>query len=90
MDRPQPTREALRAFAQRRWDLIERGKREFLAERYRDGGPMAARAAAARLLDRWRALHPDAPLPSMRAADLEAHVAFARKLDKARHGLRRR
>lgn len=85
-----PSREELRAFAQRRWDLVEREKREFVALRFRTEGPAGSRAAALRLLERWRRLHPDGPLSSMREADLQAHVALKRKLDQARDGLRRR
>jgi hypothetical protein len=82
--------EALRAFVRRRWDLVEREKREFVAERFRAGGPAASRAVAERLLQRWQSLHPNAPTAEMRAADLAAHVALKRKLDRARDGLRRR
>jgi hypothetical protein len=82
--------EALRAFARRRWGLVERAKREFVAERFRTGGPAAAHAAAQRLLRRWQTLHPDAPLPAMRSADLAAHVALKRKLDQTRDAVRRR
>ena len=74
------TRAALRAFANRRWDLVARHKRTFVAERYREGGPDASRRAAQRLLQRWRALHPE-HRSEMRAADLQAHVALKQKLD---------
>jgi len=82
--------EDLRAFANRRWDLIARAKREFAAQRFASGGPNAARVAAQRLLERWKSLHPDAPIAAMRDADLEAHIALKRKLDRADRAFRRR
>ncbi len=80
-----PTREAIRAYRDRRWDLVAREKRRFAAERYRRGGPEAALEAAARLRARWAELHPEGPAPESRAADLEHHVGLKRKLDRARH-----
>ena len=82
--------EALREFAQRRWDLVERAKREFAAARYRAEGPAASRAAAQRLLQKWQALHPEGPVPAMRAADLADHVALKRKLDQTANAVFRR
>jgi hypothetical protein len=83
----QATRDALRAFAQRRWDLVARQKRSFVAERYRVGGAAASRAAAQRLVQRWRTLHPE-PVAAIRVADLQAHVALKQKLDRAGDGIR--
>ena len=80
----------LRAFAHRRWDLIDREKLGFLADRFRRGGPAAARAAAIRLLQRWRRLNPDTVSPERRADDFTSHVALKRQLDRASDGLRGR
>lgn len=80
--------EDLRAFVDRRWDLIEREKRDFLADRFRRGGPAAAHAAARRLFRRWRALHPEAICPKRRADDLAAHVALKRQLERAGDDIR--
>jgi hypothetical protein len=85
----QAMRDALRAFAERHWDRVQAEKRRFVVERYQRGGAEAARAVAQRLRERWKALHPEAPLPSMRAADLRAHVALKRKLDRTADVFRR-
>ncbi len=80
---------ALRAFAHRPWELVEREKRRFVAERYRAGGAAASWAAAQRLKARWRALHPEGSPPRMRDEDLAALVALKAKLMRAVHGLGR-
>lgn len=82
-------REALRAYAERSWDLLAARKREFVAERYRTLGPAASLAAARRLRERWRRLHPNAPTPDMREADFAAHLALKEKMERASHVFRR-
>ncbi len=83
--------EDARAFVQRRWDLVEREKRRFRADRYRTGGPAASRAAALRLLRRWKALGlADSNVAERREADLASHVALKQKLDRAGDALGRR
>jgi hypothetical protein len=80
--------EDLRAFVHRRWDLVEREKVRFLADRFASGGSSAARAAAQRLFRRWQALHANGISPERRAADLASHLALKQKLDRAGHALR--
>ena len=75
----------LRAFAERRWDLVAREKLAFLSQRFRAGGPTAAHAAAVRLRERFRATHTTVRVDA-RAADLEAHVALKRKILRAGDG----
>ena len=89
MNRPLKSAD-LRDFAHRRWDLVGRAKLGFLADRFKTGGPLAARAAAIRLFARWQALHPDTVSPERRADDLASHVALKRRFDQASHGLRGR
>jgi hypothetical protein len=80
----------LRAYTGRPWDLVGREKREFLASRFRKGGPAAARAAARRLLRRWRILHPDIICSAGRADDLVTHVTLKHQFEQASHGFRGR
>ena len=82
-------RDALRAYAERRWDVLAEHKRALVAERYRTLGPAASLAAAQRLREHWRRLHPSGPSPEMRQADLAAHLALKEKLDRASHVFRR-
>jgi len=82
--------EDLRAFAQRRWDLVEREKTRFRVERFRQGGPAASFAAARGLRERFRRLHPAGPSAEDRKADLDSHVALKATLDRAAHAFRRR
>ena len=84
---PKPT--DVRAFVTRRWDMVDRAKLDFLADRFRTGGPLLARAAALRLFQRWRALHPRVS-PERCAQDLASHVDLKRKLDQTRDAFRGR
>lgn len=80
----------LRAYTGRSWDLVRREKLEYLASRFRKGGPAAARAAARRLLRRWRILHPDIICSPSRADDLVAHVTLKHQFEQSSHGFRGR
>ena len=88
--KPTPTREQLRAFAARRWDLVADEKLSFVADRYRAGGSDAGRKAAQALSQRWSRLHPGSPSPEARQRDLEHHVAMKKKLDLVAHAFGRR
>jgi hypothetical protein len=80
----------LRAYAGRPWELVGREKLEFLARRYRTGGPVAALAAAQRLVRRFTELHPEGICPIRREDDLAAHVSLKRQFEQARNGFRGR
>ncbi|MFZ5891413.1 MAG: hypothetical protein ACOY0T_10205 [Myxococcota bacterium] len=85
-----PTREQLRAFAARRWDLVADEKLSFVAARYQSRGVDASRKAALAMSQRWAKLHPAGPSREARQQDLEHHVALKKKLDIVAHALRRR
>lgn len=85
-----PTREQLRAFASRRWDLVADEKLSFLATRYRVSGAEASRKAAEAMAQRWASLHPGSPSPEARQQDFQHHVALKRKLDRAADAIGRR
>lgn len=89
-DLAMPDGEQLRAFANRRWDLVADEKVSFVAERYRAGGSKASRMAAGRLARRWARLHPGGPSAEAREDDLEHHIVLKQKLDCAVHVLGRR
>jgi hypothetical protein len=72
--------DAIRAFAARRWDLVEHSKVRARAERFRAGGSAACLRAAAELRGRWYRLHPERPSHAARKADFEHHLAMSRKL----------
>jgi hypothetical protein len=82
--------EDLRAFAQRSWGLVEDAKVRFRAQRFQKEGPSATFAAAQRLRERFRRLHPNGPRPEARTADLGAHLALKAALDRAANALRGR
>ena len=85
-----PSREQLRAFAARRWDLVADEKLAFLADRYRREGAKGSREAAHSMARQWAKLHPDGPTPEARRNDLEDHIALKRKLDATAHVIGRR
>lgn len=74
-------RDALRAFVARPWAEIEANKREALAARYREA-PEAHVEAVWALYEHLRELRPEGPSDAERAADLEAHLATRRTLDR--------
>jgi hypothetical protein len=73
--------ELLKAFAHRRWDLLEDAKREHIAARYRQD-PAAHVASIHALRDHLRLVRPEWPTPEDLAEDFEAHVDMNRKLDR--------
>lgn len=85
-----PTREQLRAFAARRWDLVADEKLSFVAARYQAGGVNASRKAAQAMSQRWARLHPAGPSREARLQDFEHHVALKKKLDLVAHAIGRR
>jgi hypothetical protein len=89
-NRRTPSREQLRAFAARRWDLVADEKLAFLADRYRREGATGSREAVQRMSRQWARLHPDGPTPEARREDLEHHIALKRKLDATAHVIGRR
>jgi hypothetical protein len=85
-----PSREQLRAFAARRWDLVADEKLAFLADRYRREGAAGSREAAHSMARQWAKLHPAGPTPEARRDDLEHHIALKKKLDATAHVIGRR
>jgi hypothetical protein len=85
-----PTREQLRAFAARRWDLIADEKLSFVATRYQARGADASRKAAQGMSQRWARLHPGGPSPEARQQDLEHHIALKKKFDLVARAIGRR
>ena len=73
----------LRAYASRRWDLVEQEKDRWRAHRYRQDGPAATLLASLRLRLRWRQEHGE-PTAERRDQDFAHHVELKRKLDGAR------
>ena len=80
----------LRAYAGRSWDLVEKAKLRFRAERFRKGGPDASIAVARRLRERFRRLHPEGPTAEARKRDFDAHVALKAVFERAAHAFRGR
>lgn len=80
----------IRAFAGRRWDLVEESKVRARAERFRLGGPAACLRAAAELRERWYRLHPEGPSTRTREADFDHHVEVSMKLARIRDASVRR
>lgn len=76
-------RDDLIAFARRDWAGLERSKRQYWAERYRDAGSVAARTAAAVLFDHARRMGVDPLAAGARQADFDHHVTLQRQLDQA-------
>jgi hypothetical protein len=85
-----PTREQLRAFAARRWDLVADEKISFVVARYQARGVDASRGAAQAMSQRWARLHPAGPSREARLQDFEHHVAMKKKLDLVAHAIGRR
>lgn len=81
--------EDIRAFARRRWDLVEDSKREFIADRYRED-PIAHARSIEALREHLRAVRPEWPTQDDLARDLEDHIALKRKLDRAAPFVRHR
>ncbi len=79
--------EDLRAFARRRWDLIEDSKRTFLADQYR-ADPAAHFASMSALYAHMRQVRPEWPRPEDLAADLSELIEWKAKIDRASRNLR--
>lgn len=72
----------IRAFAARRWDLLEDAKREHIAERYRMDPSAHVRSVHA-LREHLRAVRPEWPTREDLARDLADHISLKQKLDRA-------
>jgi hypothetical protein len=83
-------REAIRAFAQRRWAEAEEAKREYWARRFRAGGSAETLRAAQALWQHVRRVRPDWPTPQDRADDLAHHTELKRRIDRIAHVFARR
>ena len=83
------TADDLRAFARRDWAAVERSKRDFWADRFRQAGAEPARHAATALLERARRLGV-APTARHRDDDLAGHVLVRDRLDRAARAFTRR
>ena len=71
----------LRAYAARRWDLVEQQKDRWRAERFRQGGPAATLAVSVALRERWRRLGGRSS-DAQRQVDLAHHLELRRKLEQ--------
>lgn len=80
---PRMDRDALRAYARRGWDELEKLKRAHWAETVRGQGPEVAFRAAAELADYMRRVRPDWPSREERSEDLHHHVALKERIDRA-------
>jgi hypothetical protein len=68
------TDDEIKAYAGRDWSLVEESKRRYWAERKRALSPAEALRMAEALWRHVRAIRPDWPSPSERAADVEVHA----------------
>lgn len=75
--------EDLRAYAARRWDLVQHEKDRWRAERFMVGGPAATLAASHALRERARRIH-GVPAEASRRADLAHHRLLLAKLERVR------
>ena len=73
----------VRAFAARRWDLLEQETDGWRAERFRTQGAASTMAASVALRERYWRIH-GRPTSARRQSDLAHHVALKRKLDRVR------
>jgi hypothetical protein len=79
--------ESLRAYARRDWSEIERLDRAHWADVYRRVGPEPGFRASAALAELARRVRPGWPSAAERQRDLEHHVEFKRRLDRAAQAL---
>lgn len=77
--------DALREFAARDRSAVERLKRRYWTERYRQVGAAGAIAASRALWAHAKAVCPEWPTEQVRAEDLAAHVEQKRRIDRAAH-----
>jgi len=75
-------RDALRAYALRRWSAGTDEERRYWADRYRSDGPAATIEAGQALWRHMREVRPDWPDQAAREADLQHHVTFKRLLER--------
>ena len=83
-------REAIRRYAERPWDEIEKSRAEYWAREFAENGPGAAIRAAHTLWLHMRSIRPGWPSEEDRAEDLAHHVEWRAILDRAGRGLRDR
>jgi len=81
---------AVRAFATRDRESVQRAKRAYHADRHAASHAMAGFIAGQALREHVRRLRPDWPTPDDRAADLAHHVELKRLLDRAADAFARR
>jgi hypothetical protein len=74
----------IRAFAGRRWSLVEDAKRRYWIERKKILSPAEALAVVEGLRRHVRAMKPDWPSQAERAEDLEMHAKVAASLRRVR------
>jgi hypothetical protein len=75
-------RDALRAYAGRRWSAAADEDRRYWAERYRAEGPAATVEAAQQFWRHMREMRADWPSTRERELDLEHHLTFKRLLER--------
>jgi len=80
-------REHLEAFIQRDRAAVERLKREYWVEQFRQHGGLATMRSGHLLFEHARSLRPDFPGQRAREADLEHHVELKRMLDRTADAL---
>ena len=78
------------AFARRDWHAVARSRLAFWADRYRQDGGTAARAAATHLYAHARRLHAPSLGDAGRADDLADHLRLRDRLDRAADAFARR
>ena len=81
-------REDIRAFVDRRWDLVRDEKLATDARFYRDHGALACLEAAGDLYEHARRVAPSGEVD--RTEDLRAHVAWCAVVDRVERGRARR
>jgi hypothetical protein len=80
----------LRAFANRDWAAVERGKQQYWADRYQRDGAAPARHAATLLFEHARRLGAAGLSDAERRDDLAAHLELRHRLDRAAGAFARR
>ncbi|HKY34573.1 MAG TPA: hypothetical protein VJN18_01430 [Polyangiaceae bacterium] len=81
---------AIRAYRNRRWDLVEDAERRTRAEQFLKGGPAGQLARLGELRVRFSRLHPEGAPAEERARSLRELVAFAAKVRAVSDALARR
>jgi hypothetical protein len=85
---PRVSRAQIEAFVGRDWELVRDSKIMHWAALWRERGPLATARIGWELYAHARRVQPEFPSRESRRADLDAHLALARKLDAVSHVFR--